>query len=255
MKKIHECIRNGKLADALEYCAQKLKDDPLNFDIRSAYTELLCVNGELEKADKQLDFMVTKSPELAVGAVNLRHLIRAEQARQDFYEGKAAPKLFHEADELDEVFLQMHIDLREDDFKLATEKAATVESLRISTVNEPLTAIRDIDDSLNPYLELLGTNGEFYLARFDEIEKFEVQPIESIVEQIWLRVEVTIKDGPVGTAHIPVVYPHSKSEIEKLGQVTEWHEISEEMYLGRGMKMLFINDEAVLLSELGSFIN
>ena len=43
MKKIHECIRNGKLADALEYCAQKLKDDPLNFDIRSAYTELLCV--------------------------------------------------------------------------------------------------------------------------------------------------------------------------------------------------------------------
>jgi type VI secretion system protein ImpE len=120
MKKIHECIRNGKLADALEYCAQKLKDDPLNFDIRSAYTELLCVNGELEKADKQLDFMVTKSPELAVGAVNLRHLIRAEQARQDFYEGKAAPKLFHEADELDEVFLQMHIDLREDDFKSAT---------------------------------------------------------------------------------------------------------------------------------------
>ena len=142
-----------------------------------------------------------------MGAVNLRHLIRAEQARQDFYEGKAAPKLFHEADELDEVFLQMHIDLREDDFKLATEKAATVESLRISTVNEQLTAIRDIDDSLNPYLELLGTNGEFYLARFDEIEKFEVQPIESIVEQIWLRVEVTIKDGPVGTAHIPVVYP------------------------------------------------
>ncbi|MEZ7275684.1 type VI secretion system accessory protein TagJ [Pseudoalteromonas sp. 68 DY56-GL68] len=254
MREIHALIRNGKLKEALEYCAEKLKDDPLNFDIRSAYTELLCVNGELEKADKQLDFMVTKSPEFAVGAVNLRHLIRAEQARQDFYAGKAAPKLFHDANELDEAFLEMHINLLANDIDKATEIAAQVEQLRTNTVEDQQAAIRDLDDSINPYLEILGTNGEFYLARFDEIEKLEFEPVDSIVEQIWLRAEVIIKNGPSGTAHIPLVYPYSETELEKLGQVTEWQELSENLIQGKGMKMFYANDEAILISDLGRFI-
>ena len=110
MKKIHSLIREGKLTDALSWCATQLQDEPLNFDIRSIYAELLCINGELEKADKQLDFMVQKNPEFAVGAVNLRHLIRAQQSRVDFYQGKGIPKLFHEADELDTLFLKMHME-------------------------------------------------------------------------------------------------------------------------------------------------
>lgn len=252
MKKIFEFIQSGKLSEAIDYCTNLLKDEPLNFDIRSAYIELLCIDGELERADKQLDFMVKKSPEFAVGAINLRHLIRAEQSRKDFYSGKSAPKLFHEADELDTLFLEMHLAKLEGDLNSLAEMSAKLEVLRteLSDDAQPQGLIRDLDDMLNPYLEVLGTNGEFYLARFSEIESLKVEPIDSVLENIWLRVEMTITDGPTGTAHLPLVYAQSNSDIEKLGQITEWDEISDDIVLGRGMKMLFIDEEATLISDL-----
>lgn len=247
MKKIHSLIREGKLVDALSCCAKELQDDPLNFDIRSIYAELLCINGELETADKQLDFMVQKNPEFAVGAVNLRHLIRAQQSRIDFYQGKGIPKLFHEANAVDSLFLKMHMTLLEGKTNEAASLAKQMETLRIENIVDEHSAIRDLDDSLSPYLELLGTNGEFYLANFNEIETLKVEPITSLLESIWLRVEITIKDGPSGTAHLPLVYANSNTELEKLGQITDWDELQEEFILGKGMKMLFVDDEAITI--------
>lgn len=250
MKKIHSLIREGKLTDALSCCAAELQDEPLNFDIRSIYAELLCINGELEKADKQLDFMVQKNPEFAVGAVNLRHLIRAQQSRVDFYQGNGIPKLFHDADELDTLFLKMHVALLENEVNEAAELALKMEALRATISQDDSTGIRDLDDTLGPYLEVLGTNGEFYLANFNEIETLRVQPNESLLESIWLRVEITIKDGPSGTAHLPLVYANSNSDIEKLGQVSDWEELKDEFIIGKGMKMLFVNDEAITIPNL-----
>ncbi|KAA1156187.1 type VI secretion system accessory protein TagJ [Pseudoalteromonas fuliginea] len=250
MKKIHSLIREGKLTDALSCCATELQDEPLNFDIRSIYAELLCINGELEKADKQLDFMVQKNPEFAVGAVNLRHLIRAQQSRVDFYQGNGIPKLFHDADELDTLFLKMHVALLENEVNEAAELALKMEALRTTISQDDSTGIRDLDDTLGPYLEVLGTNGEFYLANFNEIETLRVQPNESLLESIWLRVEITIKDGPSGTAHLPLVYANSNSDIEKLGQVSDWEELKDEFIIGKGMKMLFVNDEAITIPNL-----
>ena len=251
MKKIHSLIREGKLADALSWCATQLQDEPLNFDIRSIYAELLCINGELEKADKQLDFMVQKNPEFAVGAVNLRHLIRAQQSRVDFYQGKGIPKLFHEADELDTLFLKMHMALLEGEVDEAGKLAKEMELLRIETSQDSDSVVRDLDDSLAPYLEVLGTNGEFYLANFNEIEALKVEPNASLLESIWLRVEITIKnDGPSGTAHLPLVYANADTELEKLGQVSDWVDLKEELTIGKGMKMLFVNDEAITIPNL-----
>ena len=251
MKEIKNIIKDGKLSESLSRCAELLQDEPMNFDIRSIFVELLCINGELERADKQLDFMVQKKPEFAVGAVNLRHLIRAQQSRLDFYQGKGIPQLFHESDELDKLFLQMHVAQLKGDIAEAVEKSTKLESLRIKNQSDnPTSQIRDLDDSLNAYLEVLGTNGEFYLARYSEIENLTIKPAESFLETIWLRVDITIQNGPTGTAHLPAVYANSITDIEKLGQVTEWEEKNELFNLGKGLKMLYVNEEAIVFTEL-----
>ena len=192
-----------------------------------------------------------KKPEYAVGAVNLRQLIRAQQSRLDFYQGKGIPKLFHESDEIDALFLAMHVAQLEGNTSEASAKAQLIETIRLKReTDNPASKIRDLDDSLNLYLEILGTNGEFYLARFDEIESIELKPAESFLENFWLRVEIVITDGPNGTAHLPSIYVNSASEVEKLGQVTDWEEKDELYNVGKGLKLLYINDEAVTLSEL-----
>ena len=136
MKEIFDYIQQGKLLEAISYCEQQLKDDPVNFDIRSQFIELLCLNNELERADKQLDYMVQKNPDFAVGAMNLRQLVRAEQARQDFYQGKAAPKLFHDNDDLDAIFLELRIALNEGDSDTAQRLAKQLEERRANPTSD-----------------------------------------------------------------------------------------------------------------------
>ena len=114
----------------------------------------------------------------------------------------------------------------------------------------PCTDFRDLDDSLNNYIELLGTNGEFYLARSEEILSIEFKQPESLVEHLWLRVEIDIKDGPSGEAQIPAIYGGDNNEIERLGQATEWQQLGDELYIGRGLKMWFVDGEAVAINQI-----
>ena len=100
------------------------------------------------------------------------------------------------------------------------------------------------------YLELFGTNGKYYLARFDEIESLTLQPAQNFLEHFWLRVEINIKDGPSGQAHLPVTYVHHDSEMQNLAKETDWHELAEDVYQGRGMKTFLINDDAVPLHQI-----
>ena len=87
MKQLQELIRQGELAGATQCAIALLRDDPANADVRASYVELLCLQGALEKADQQLDILVRQHPDFLVGAVNLRQLIRAAVARQDFTDG------------------------------------------------------------------------------------------------------------------------------------------------------------------------
>ena len=75
MIKIKEMIQQGRLADAISYLEGLLREDPLNVDYKSTFIELLCINGELERADKMLNNIVQKHPDFLIGASNLRQLI------------------------------------------------------------------------------------------------------------------------------------------------------------------------------------
>ena len=255
MKKVKDFIAQGQLQMAKEWLEQLLKDDPLSMELRSVFVELLCVMGELDKADQQLDMMVRQHPDCLLGAVNLRHLIRAQTARLDFYQGGATATLFHEPDSSFETLLSLLMSLREGDVSNAERHAQELEALREPVQlhfnqQQDVTVLRDLDDSLCGYLELLGTDGKFYLVKFNEIESLELKPVSSIVEMAWRRVNIAVKNGPNGEAFLPVCYPQSSSELCKIGKETDWQEHSDYLVTGLGQKMLLVNDEAVPISQL-----
>ncbi|MCC5825384.1 type VI secretion system accessory protein TagJ [Alkalimonas sp.] len=254
MKKVKESIVQGHLLEARQRLETLLKDDPLSLDLRSMYVELLCVLGELEKADQQLDMMVRQHPDCLMGAVNLRQLIRAQTARQDFYQGGMTATLFAEADASFEALLSLHLALREGQIAAAEQAAQQLESLRqpaqFELNGETVQEIRDLDDSLAGYLELLGTDGKFYLAKFSEIESLELQPVKSIIDMAWRRVNISIVDGPQGEAFLPVCYIASSKELSRLGRETDWHEHGDHLVTGLGQKMLLVNDQAMPLTQL-----
>lgn len=256
MKSLQALIKQGELIAATERAVQLLRDDPANADVRAAYIELLCIQGALEKADQQLDMMVRQHPDYLVGAVNLRQLIRAASARQDFYQGGVTATLFGQADAMFEAQLSLRLALKEQDTAAAVKAAAVLESLRgenaVEINGEACNDIRDLDDSLAGYLELFGTDGYFYLAKFSEIDSLSLKKPESLLDTVWRRAEIVIKDGPQGEVFVPMTYVDSIRISERMGCDTNWQQHDEQLVTGVGQKMLLAGEHALTLSELKS---
>ena len=255
MKQLQAFIKQGELISATERAIALLREDPANADVRAIYIELLCIQGALEKADQQLDMMVRQHPDFLVGAVNLRQLIRAASARQDFYQGGMTATLFAEPDLMFETLLALRLALTEQDIESAVQSAAKLETLRSSTwqfeINgDTVSELRDLDDSLGGYLELFGTDGKYYLAKFSEIDSLQLKKPESLLDTVWRRAEIVIKDGPQGEVFVPMTYIDSIKVSERLGKDTDWKQLDEQLVTGVGQKMLLVGEQALTLSEI-----
>lgn len=251
MQEIKQLIEAGKLQDAISHCQAILKKQPLETDIRSAYIELLCVNGELDKADKQINLLLSQAPDTAIGGKNVQQLIRAQQSRVDFSQGGATAEVFSDVDAELKAIVALQVAIKDQNNADVVSLCAALESARYqSSPTQP----RDLDDSLAGYLEVLGTNGKFYLVKFSQISVLEWQAPTSILEQVWRRVHIDIINGPSGDAFIPLTYLNSQSDAEKLGRETDWQAISQaaendqSMYQGVGHKMLLIGESAQQLA-------
>jgi type VI secretion system protein ImpE len=254
MIKIKEMIQQGRLADAISYLEGLLREDPLNVDYKSTFIELLCINGELERADKMLNNIVQKHPDFLIGASNLRQLIRAEQSRQDFIAGKSIPSIFSESDAHIESFMKLRLEITQGEEKTISESALSLETARpkikLAINNKDTSEVRDLDDSLGGFIEIFGTDGKFYVAQLNEIEYMYFQPVTSLLEQVWRKVELSIKNGPSGEAHVPMVYGTSKTDAEKLGRETDWNETAPDVMTGVGQKMWFVNEDAFPMTSI-----
>ncbi|ARD22742.1 MULTISPECIES: type VI secretion system accessory protein TagJ [Shewanella] len=259
MKKIQQMLQSGQLQESIKYVEAQLREDPMNVDLKSAFIELLCINGELERADKQLNLLVQKHPDFLIGASNLRQLIRAEQSRQDYMQGNSVPKLFADSDDHVEALMKLRLALTDaqkgnDTANEVAQCSQGLEAQRPQVslllddqVNEE---IRDLDDTLGGFIEIFGTDGYYYLAQLSEIEYINFQPVSSLVETVWRRVDLAIKNGPSGEAHIPLVYGNSETDAQKLGRETDWQEVATDVMTGKGLKMWFADDNALPLNQV-----
>lgn len=259
MKKLNSLISSGQLQQAMEHALTVLRDDPLNAQMRAVYVELLCIAGELDKADAQLDMIVRQHPDFLLGAVNVRQLIRAETSRRDFYQGGMTATLFGEPAAMFSALLKLRLAIHEQDIGAAALAAEEMEQLRpevaVEQRGQRYTDIRDLDDSLGGYLELFGTDGKYYLAGFEQIASLKLHPPKSLLDTIWRRVDISIIDGPQGEAFLPLIYvansaDHDTDPAVRLGRVTDWHEHDARLITGSGQKMVLLGEQAVALGDL-----
>ncbi|MGF1702381.1 protein of avirulence locus ImpE [Photobacterium makurazakiensis] len=257
MKQLSTLIQQAKLEEALGYISNLLQEQPQDSNIRSHFIELLCIDGQLERADKQLNMLIKQHPDCLVGASNLRLLIRAAQARRDFYNGAATASLVREVDESFTALVSIKLAANDDNTQLLEESAKQLEETRkecqlvIDGIEQE--SLRDIDDTLAGYLEVFGTNGLYYLVPFDALIHLELKPVTSLVEQVWRKVEIDIEGGLSGEAFIPITYIESQTDAQKLGRETDWFTVNDtDVYTGVGQKMYLFGDEALAISSINN---
>ncbi|WP_165794794.1 type VI secretion system accessory protein TagJ [Marinobacter fuscus] len=253
MDAIKQHLVSGSLDKAINDAGQQVRSRPGDAEARASLIELLCVAGDLERADEMLGALARHHPDWLAGAANLRQLMRAQQARAAFHQGQLAEDVVAgEGDDL-QALLALMLARAEGDLDAAEAAAQSLEehrekaSFRLGDVEGD---IRDCDDSLCGFIEALGTDGKFYLWRWSEIEAIDFHPPGSPVELAWRRADVELTSGQQGEVFVPLIYQASTTDQEKLGRVTDWQEHSAGLVTGVGLKQFLVGDDVVGLESV-----
>src|SRR5580704_19150602 len=92
-----ELLETGQLSAAIERVAGEVRFKPSDLAARTFYFELLCLNGDLERAGKQLEVLATSNAEMIGGAGMYLGAIQAEKERRRFFHGGPRPRVIDDS--------------------------------------------------------------------------------------------------------------------------------------------------------------
>jgi type VI secretion system protein ImpE len=249
-----ELFDAGKLADAAAAATEDVRKNPTDMQRRLFLAELLCFQGEIERADNQLDVILRQQPD-AVLVLQLRQVLRAEKHRQECYSAGRPPAFLAEPPEHVRLLLKSLTFDREGDPASALAAAEEAEAARpvVSGIcdAQPFTGWRDLDDLSAGVLEVLTGNGSYYWVPFESVERVEFHPPIAPRDLIWRRASLTVCNGPDGEVFVPALYVGSCSASDdslRLGRATDWVDTGGPVR-GVGQRMFMIGgDDRPLLS-------
>ena len=141
-----ELFQSGKLNEAVAALGAEVRDNPTDIRRRTFLFELLCFQGEFDRAEKHLNLLADSSPDAKMGAVLYFSALHAERLRHDLFAKKDYP---------------------------ATPVS---EEPRGGSLNgRPFETLEDADPRIGPRLELFAA-GAYLWIPFEHIESIEMQP-------------------------------------------------------------------------------
>ncbi|MBY0229070.1 MAG: tetratricopeptide repeat protein [Gemmataceae bacterium] len=248
-----ELFSEGKLKEAIAAATEAVKKAPGDRDARGWLADYLCFAGELERADKQLEAMAPTDPQSVVGFTQHRQLLRAETARQDFFNAGRAPDLLGPPSDRTKKLIEASILIREKKHqeagKLIEEANATLPLLKGTIDGKPFAGIRDMDDLLAGVFEVLATNGKYFWVPMEDVERIEFKFTErsrSSRELLWRSAKITTKSGVETDVAMPALYAgsHQAEEGYATGRMTDFAPAEEgAAYRGLGQRLLAVGKD------------
>lgn len=248
----------GDLSGAIEAMVADVKKHPSDTVMRGFLCELLCIAGELERADKQLEVVTAQSVEAAVGVTLTRQLIRAETARREFHRDGRVPSFLGEPTEELEARMQAAVHLRAGQGAEAAAALARAEELRPkpggTMGGESFDDFRDLDDLSAGLIEVLTSTGKYFWVPLSAVRSFAPRKPERPIDLCWLPVELDVAGGPDGVVYLPTTYPprDDDDDAARLGRITNWVAGEGDTMFGRGLRTYLVGDEDKTILELGA---
>jgi type VI secretion system protein ImpE len=251
-------FEQGRIADAVASLNERLRAKPLDTHARVFLFELLCFDGDLPRAERQLDVLASQTPDpgmqMAVSAY--RDLLGAERTRQRVFTGDALPQFFSPPP----AYIEQYVMLVG---QLAQKVGNPVETLRAAETatagltgrrgGTPFRAFRDADDRVAAVLEVFQ-DGAYLWLPYTEIRRLQIAAPTRLRELLWTRATVETHDGGSRDVVVPTLYPSTAGHEDaavRLGHTTVWDALHEAIVVGRGQRMLLVDDAEVPLLEAG----
>jgi type VI secretion system protein ImpE len=221
-----ELLRAGKLQEAIQVLTAELRDHPADAKRRTFLFELLCFNGEFDRAEKHLNVLADAGKEAQMGAVLYFSALHAERVRLEQFRSGDLP-------------------------------AGTSAGEFGGTLNGTLfSSIVDAHPGIGARLELFAA-GAYLWIPFEHIVSIEMEAPRRLRDLLWapalVRTGPEFKEKELGEVLIPVLYPNSfadPSESVRLGRETNWRDVEGGEPIPAGQKMFLVDGEEFPLLEI-----
>jgi type VI secretion system protein ImpE len=242
-----EYIRTGDLDGALRVLHDSIKKNPSDSKLRVFLFQLLCVNGQWEKALTQLSLVADLDADSMLLAQIFRPVIQCEALRNEVFAGKRSPLIFGEPQEWIGWLVHANSLLAAGNTKEARElidRALEAAPAVPGTINQhDFEWIADADSRLGPVLEAM-LDGKYYWIPFNRIARIEISQPSDLRDLVWISAKFTWSNGGEASGLIPVRYAGSEVAPEgaiRLARHTDWQNLGEELFAGKGQR-LFATD-------------
>jgi type VI secretion system protein ImpE len=247
----------GRLQEAIAAAVAEVRDNPTDAGRRLFLSELLFFIADWDRADLHLDALGHQDPKAGPGVNRLRQLVRAEQARQQFFTEGRLPEFLAQPSPLLRLHLDASIRLREgkpdEAARLLNEAEAARPHPAGTCDDRPFDDLRDIDDLTGCFFEVLTEDGKYYWIPMECVESVEFQPLRRPHHLIWRPAHMIVRDGPDGVVYLPALYPGAAAEADdrlRLGRLTEWRGGEGAPVRGVGQRMFQAGGEEAPLLDI-----
>jgi type VI secretion system protein ImpE len=237
-------VRDGDLAGALRALQDEVRRQPADASLRIFLFQLLCVNGEWERALTQLNLAADLDASALAMAQMYREAIRCEVLRREVFDGKRSPVVFGQPEEwiallveaLQAAAASRHAQARttrERAFEAAPASAGDLDGTRFDW-------IADADMRLGPICEAV-INGQYYWVPWARLARLELDAPADLRDVVWMPARFFFANGGDAVGVIPTRYPGSEASpdpLVRLARKTVGQDDGHDTFTGTGQRML-----------------
>lgn len=221
-----QLFASGKLNEAVRALSAELRDNPLDAQRRTFLFELLCFQGDYDRAEKHLNLLAQTNKQTELGAVLYYSALHAERLRRDMFEKREFPA-----------------------------PASAGRSPGGALNGTAFGSFEDADPRIGPRLEVFAA-GAYLWIPLEHVEAIEMEAPKRLRDLLWapalVRTGPAFRGTELGEVLLPVLSPLSwkhPDENVHLGRATEWVENNGEQ-VPVGQKLFLVDGEEVPLLEI-----
>lgn len=257
-----EWSRAKPLSEALARAEAGVRAKPQDAGARWLLFELLCVQGQWERALKQLQTWAGLSRDNESTAQVMRGLIRAEHQRMELFAGRAEPATLTASDTSAPAWMAglgeaLRLAAPGDAAALEAadlaREAALAQAPDTAGASDPMSFawVTDTDTRLGPVCEVILAGAYRWLAFCDLASISKAAPVH-LLDLVWAQVDLVLRDGTALKGYMPMRYPVQTGDRDALlmARETVWTDIGRTGVFARGQKMWATDAGDIALLDL-----
>ena len=257
VNQVHELLQAGDLGASMGEAMEAVRADAGNTKARILLFQLMCLNGDWEKARRQLYVL----KDMDAGTIPMFEtydpVIQCEMFRQAVFEGQRSPLLFGEPRDWLATLcqalphfaagrLEQGLEMQAEAFDQAPTSSGRITSSEREGA-ESFDWIADADARLGPVLEVF-LKGYYYWVPMEHVRLVRIDEPEDLRDLVWTPAQFQWANGGQAVGFIPTRYPGTENATDdrlRFSRMTEWlgnaggeDEDEDNLQIGLGQRLL-----------------